>query len=258
MTRVVGLVPAAGQAKRIAPLPGSKELLPVGFHRVVVNGQVRVHPKVVSHYLLEAMARAGARNVYMVISKEKTDLMRYYGDGADLGISIAYLIIGHMGGMPYTLNQARPWLSDETVIFGMPDTIFSPPDAFAHLLARHAETRADLTLGLFPTEKHQRFGMVAVDTEDRVVRVVDKPAQTDLKFMWGIACWSPRFTQFMGEFLPNPSSGEREVVLGDIFQAAADAHYDVRAVRFVDGDYVDVGTPEDLALAIQRLARLPQ
>ncbi len=258
MNRVVGLVPAAGQAKRIAPLPGSKELLPVGFHRTVVNGQVRVHPKVVSHYLLEAMARAGARKVYVVIGKEKTDLMRYYGDGADLGISLAYLVIGHMGGMPYTLNQARPWLSDETVIFGMPDTIFSPSDAFSQLLDRHAESRADLTLGLFPTDKHRRFGMVAVDEQDRVVRVVDKPAQTDLKFMWGIACWSPRFTQFMGDYLPNPPSGGREIVLGDIFQAAVDAQFNVRAVRFVDGDYIDIGTPEDLSSAIQRFSQLPQ
>ncbi len=258
MRQVVGLVPAAGQAKRIAPLPGSKELLPIGFHQSMVNGEIRVRPKVVSHYLLEAMACAGACNVYMIISKEKTDLMRYYGDGADLGLSIAYLVIDHMGGMPYTLNQARPWLSDETVIFGMPDTIFSPPDAFAQLLARHGDTCADLTLGLFPTEKHRRFGMVAVDSEDRVVRVVDKPARTDLKYMWGIACWSPRFTQFMDEYLPKPPSGEREIVLGDIFQAAVDAQFNVRAVRFVEGDYVDVGTPEDLSSAIQRFARFPQ
>ncbi len=50
---VVGLVPAAGEAKRLGKLPCSKELFPVGFHRVGDGGQV--NPKVVSQYLLEKM-----------------------------------------------------------------------------------------------------------------------------------------------------------------------------------------------------------
>ena len=49
--QVVGLVPAAGSGKRIAPLPCSKELFPIGFQRSEGNSEPRA--KVVSHYLLE-------------------------------------------------------------------------------------------------------------------------------------------------------------------------------------------------------------
>lgn len=253
MLQVVGLIPAAGQAKRLGSLPGSKELFPVGFHTVVVKGRSQLRPKVVSHYLLEAMARGGAAHVYIILSKEKIDILRYYGDGSEFGVSIAYLVIDHLGGMPYTLNQARPWLDGETVLFGMPDTVFSPPDVFVRLLKSHASAQNDLTIGLFPTDKPHRFGMVEVGSDNRVLHVIDKPAQTDLKFMWGIACWSPRFTSFMDEYLrQTPPRADREVVLGDVFQAAVNAGLAVRAHRFEDGEYIDIGTPEDLQTAVRR------
>ena len=42
---LIGLIPAAGKATRIAPLPGSKELFPVGFTETLVNGQPRRYPR---------------------------------------------------------------------------------------------------------------------------------------------------------------------------------------------------------------------
>ena len=53
---VIGLLPAGGQAKRIAPLPFSKELYPIGFRRLDEDDNLRT--KVVSHYLLEKMRLA--------------------------------------------------------------------------------------------------------------------------------------------------------------------------------------------------------
>jgi len=252
MPKVIGIIPAAGQAKRLAGLPVCKELLPVGFRNTRVNNSLSVCPKVVSHYLLQAMISAAASRVYIILTKEKLDLLRYYGDGSEFGVPIAYILIEHLAGMPYTINQAHPWLNDETVIFGMPDTIFTPSDVFARLLNRHWSAQNDLTLGLFPTDKPQRFGMVEVGAADRVVRVVDKPAQTELKWMWGIACWSPRFTRFLDEYLPTPDLSRHEVVLGDVFQAAVEDHLIVRAMRFDDGEYIDIGTPEDLQNVVQR------
>ena len=57
--KLIGLVPAAGRATRIQPLPCSKELLPVGFQATGrLDDDQALRPKVVSHYLLESMFRA--------------------------------------------------------------------------------------------------------------------------------------------------------------------------------------------------------
>jgi glucose-1-phosphate thymidylyltransferase len=63
MAEIVGIVPAAGQATRISPLPCSKELYPIALRR----GQSGARPKVVSHYLFEHMRQAGIRKAYVIL-----------------------------------------------------------------------------------------------------------------------------------------------------------------------------------------------
>ena len=69
---VIGLLPAGGEAKRIAPLPCSKELFPIGFRPVGEQGELR--PKVACHYLLEKMSLAGIGKVYIILRKGKWDI----------------------------------------------------------------------------------------------------------------------------------------------------------------------------------------
>src|SRR5207245_3817922 len=74
--RMIGIIPAAGAAQRIQPLGCSKELLPVGSR--LVDGLER--PKAVSEYLVERMIAAGAEQICIVISAEKTDFVRYFAE----------------------------------------------------------------------------------------------------------------------------------------------------------------------------------
>lgn len=252
---LIGLIPAAGKGTRIAPLPGSKELFPVGFADGLVDGQPRRYPKVVSQFLVENMVQAGARRIFFILSEGKWDLLKYFGDGRRLGAHIAYLMVEQMVGMPYTLNMAYPWIQGATVVFGMPDTIFTPPDTFSRLLERQRQTDADLTLGLYQTGQPWRFGMVDFEPDGRVVGCVDKPAQTGLRYLWGNACWGPRFTEFLNQGLTQRLAGAappRELVLGDFFHAAAEAGLLVQSVRFDDGQYVDIGSPAELEQTIRR------
>jgi glucose-1-phosphate thymidylyltransferase len=249
MTSLVGLVPAAGMARRLAPLPCSKELFPAGGGEISLDGHTRVHPKPVSLYLLERLALAGAQRIFLILSRDKWDIMRYYGSGDKFGLQISYLVQENQGGMPDALNQAAPWLQNETVLFGMPDTIFYPQDAYIQLLKNHQKFNADITLGLFPTEKPERFGMVAFTPDLDMQYTIDKPIETELKYMWGIGCWGSGFTHFMANYLhemagkPNPVS---EVVLAQIFQAALESGLKVKVLPFSGGSYIDIGTPEDL------------
>ncbi len=253
MNQLVGVIPAAGQGKRTAFLPCSKEIFAIGFMDVVVEGQVQRQPKAVGLYLLERMVIAGADRILIVSNRDKTDILRYFGGGSNWGVQIAYLVQENAWGMPYALDLAYPWLRDETVLFGMPDTIFEPFDAFQQLLAEHQREVADLTLGLFPTDKPERFGMVSFDGS-RMLYTVDKPAQTDLTHMWGIACWETSFARFMHEYLEQQAPPAREIVLGDVFQAALETSLVIRVLPFANGEYIDIGTPEGLAHAIRRFS----
>src|SRR6266702_4579627 len=84
---MIGIIPAAGAGLRIQPLGCSKELLPVGSREI--SGVER--PKAVSEYLVERMIAAGAKQICMVISAEKSDIVRYYAE-RDYAAEIFYVV----------------------------------------------------------------------------------------------------------------------------------------------------------------------
>jgi glucose-1-phosphate thymidylyltransferase len=256
MSELVGLIPAAGLAKRLAPLPGSKEMFPVGFKASTYDGHTGPCPKPVSEYILERMRDAGAQRVYIVLSHAKWDVIRYYGNGDPVGAHLAYLYVDQSPGMPYTLNQAHPWLTgrDATVLFGMPDTIFWPYDAFGQLLSSYRRLQADLVLGVFPTDQPERFSVVDLDEQGRVRSVMDKPKGSTLRNTWGIACWGGAFTELLNCSLIDARPSGREIVLAEVFQRAVDEGLAVYGQYFEGGTYIDIGVAEDLYNAVCRFA----
>jgi glucose-1-phosphate thymidylyltransferase len=261
---IIGLLPAGGQATRIAPLPLSKELYPIGFQSVASGQSVR--PKVVSQYLLERLQQAGITQAYFILRPGKWDIPAYFGDGSALDMHLGYLIMGLPYGVPYTLDQAYPFVQNAIVALGFPDILFWPEAAFSQLLQHQAQTQADVVLGLFPTDQPQKAGMVDFDADGRVHLIIEKPSQTDLRYMWAIAVWNPTFTQFLHDHLiavdavktqiPEPERSPRELAIGDVIQAGITAGLRVEAEVFATGVYLDIGTPENLVKAVQTYAHL--
>jgi len=249
--KLVGLIPAAGLGERISPLPGSKELYPVGF-QAMKNGN-GARPKVIAHYLLEKMKTAGITESYIVLRKGKWDIASYFGDGAMLGMHLAYLIMNLPYGAPYTVDQAYPFVKDAIIALGFPDIYFEENDAFSRLLSKQAESDADVVLGLFPGDHPRTMDMVAYDNSGRVSRVDVKPGETDLHHTWGLVVWTPRFTQVMHEFLIEhcarikvAASSPLELYLGHVIQAAIEEGLRVDAVVISDTPFIDIGIPENL------------
>jgi len=254
MEDLIGLIPAAGRANRLAPLSCSKEIFPLGMMKSKTGKSVKYHPKPVGLYLIERMMIAGVKRTYIILSREKWDIAHYFGNGSSFGLPIAYLIQENLIGMPDALNIAYPWVRSATILFGMPDTIFHPSEAFKIILDNHQKTNADLTLGLFPTEKPKKFGMVSFDHENNFTYTIDKPSQTDLKFMWGIGCWEPSFTQLLNNRLSKINEYQEEIVLGDIFQDAVESGLSVKVIPFQKGEFIDIGSLDDLADMIQHFS----
>ena len=245
-----GLIPAAGRAVRLGPLPCSKELLPIGF-RETPSGRA---PKVAGHYLLERFRAAGVRRIFMVLLESKWDVSRYFGTGEMADVDLAYLSIPGSRSVPETLDRAFPFVENAIVALGFPDVIFQPIDAYARLIERQAATGADLVLGLFPTERCQTTDMVELAPDGRVVRVEIRPARTTLRYNWLIAVWGPAFTRFLRETVRVAPAVEGEFQIGAVVVGALEAGLHVEGIEFPGGSYRDIGTPDQLAAAIREHA----
>lgn len=255
---MIGLLPAGGQATRISPLPCSKELYPIGFRRFT-DGDGNPRPKVVSHYLLEKMRFAGIQKAYFVLRTGKWDIPAYFGDGAglelNLDMDLGYLIMRLPFGVPYTLDQAYPFVRNAIVALGFPDILFHPEDMFKRLLAHLSLSKADVVLGVFPFENAHKGGMVDFDAEGRVHQVIEKPVQSNLNHSWCTAVWTPTFTEFMHQYLITSTHEDTfkspELPMGNVIQAAIENGLHVKAEVFEDETYLDIGTPEDLVRAVR-------
>src|SRR5690242_10250918 len=131
---MIGIVPAAGIGTRIQPLGYSKELLPVGSR--VINGVER--PKAVAEYLVERMIAAGAEQICIVISAEKSDIVRYFAERS-YAAQIFYVVQQQPQGLCDALFRAEPFARHhDKVLIGLPDTIWFPENAFNATLAESA------------------------------------------------------------------------------------------------------------------------
>ncbi|WP_206070004.1 sugar phosphate nucleotidyltransferase [Nodosilinea sp. P-1105] len=264
--RIVGLVPAAGQGSRISPLPMSKELFPLGFRTVA--DKVGPRPKVACHYLLDAMQQGGAQEAFLILRPGKWDIPEFLGDGSDLGLRLAYLTVHVPFGVPFSLNQAYPFLQGAVVVMGFPDILIQPRDAYQRLVRRLHQGQGDVVLGLFPTDQPDKVGVVDFDqTSGKVVGIYEKSNLTHLPYMWAIAAWRPSFSEFLHRFVMDRQRqliGDRaphgltalppytETPIGDVIHAALEAGLQVEAEPFPQGTYLDIGTPDNLITAIQQ------
>ena len=241
--RVIGLVPAAGNASRIAPIHCSKEIYPV------TQGDGRSKP--IALYLLNHFKRAGAVKNYFVIRRGKWDIPVYFCSKHEESYNNAYIVTEATRGVPFTIDKAYAFLQDSIVLFGFPDIVFSPENAFQLLLKKQQETGADLVLGLFNADNPQKMDMVQFNEDAEVCDVKIKPSQTKLRKTWIIALWTPVFSSFLHRSVTAISreKNTKEVQLGDIFRVAIRNQMKICYVDFEGGRYLDIGTPDDLAKA---------
>lgn len=230
---MIGIIPAAGAGQRIQPLGCSKELLPVGSRTV---GGVR-RPKAVSEYLVERMISAGATRICMVISADKSDIVRYYAE-REHAAEIFYTVQKRPSGLCDALFRAEPFVrEEEPVLIGLPDTIWFPENAYRPAL----DEQAEVALVLFPVLNPSAFDAVVCDQFGYVQTVEVKREDAQSHWVWGAVTASGRAFRAL-KHLWDARHREDEY-LGYLLNAYIAAGNPVRGI-FAGEHYMDVGTIE--------------
>jgi glucose-1-phosphate thymidylyltransferase len=231
----VALLPAAGAAARVGG--GPKELVPVVLEPAA-GGLV---PVPALAHAVGTCARAGIDRAVIVVSPARLESVRWLGDGAALGVAVAWVVQPEPLGLTDAVLRGLAWTGGERVALVLPDTLHAPADALARVLAEGG----DVTLGVFPTDHPEELGPVAIG-DGRVTAVLEKPTGPCPANTWGLMALSPRFQAWLADRVArSPDLGR--VSIGLHADAALRAGLDVRAVVFPDGRYRDLGTPRSLA-----------
>jgi glucose-1-phosphate thymidylyltransferase len=237
---LIGLIPAAGKGVRLG-LPYPKELYPV----IRDN-----HYKPISQFIVDNLTNAGLKHVVFVVNETKHQLMGYFGSGQRFNCHISYVVQevvegktkSTSPGLAHALDSAYHLTKGKTVFFGMADTLMQPGDVFGRAY-RDASPDDDLILVLFTTTRPEKFGMVRMDGENRILEIVDKPAKTELSEMWGCIIWRPGFTEYLHKCVFEEGVSDFAKILNDAIAQGMK----LRGVHMKDGTYIDLGTYEEIA-----------
>lgn len=244
-------MPAAGLANRISPLPCSKEVFPLGWGRPATGEEFR--PTAAGSFLLRKLFNAGVKKAFFIIRKGKWDIPQYFGNGSNMGMDLGYLIMGDPFGVPFTLDQAFPFVVDKMVAFGFPDILYPEEQTYLQLLECQASSGADLVLGLFPVGQHLKADRVYRESNGDIRAVLPASQKLECKYTWGIAVWTPSFSRFMHQLI-NRVRGEAgrrsEWSINEVINEGIQSGLKVQGIHVSQRPFLDIGTPEGLAQAL--------
>ena len=250
---LVGLIPAAGHARRLALANGSKELLPVP------NGHCPDEQQPVTAGLLQQMLSARCARVFCITRAEKADIAQAFGSGARYHLPIAYLMIEDSWGPPFTLASAFKFAPGAGFAFGFPDIMVDPPDAMGHLASKLRSGKADVVMATFPARAGQGVDMADGDNDGPVTAIVPKeesPTWPADGKTWLLAVWRPSFTAFFEQALEGfreqmstQPTAVQDLPTGKIFAQAIKAGLTIESVHFPHGRFLDIGAPDRLTSA---------
>lgn len=208
----------------------------------VEDGKER--PRAVSEYLVERMIQGGANKLCFVISPGKTDILEYYGSRL-WGADIAYVVQPRAGGLCDAVFRALPLIhDDESVMIGLPDTLWAPADGFLKL---PDELLAFL---LFPVQRPELFDAVVTDGDGWVEEIEVKRAGARSNWIWGAIKMPGSVFRELHALWCRPERGDE--YLGTLVNAWMAGGGRALGVKAGQG-YVDVGTLDGYRSAIRLL-----
>lgn len=191
-------------------------------------------------WIILGLVGDGIRDIYVSVNYLAEQIEDHLGDGSRLGCSIRYLRedperpLGTAGSLTL-LRAERPDLAHPVLV--MNGDLMVQFDA-GDLLATHRRTKATVTMATRSYQHEVPFGVVESDG-GRVTGVAEKPT---LSFDINAAVYAvePRALAWLPEGRPSGMPGLVETCL---------ARGEVVTAWPISSDWIDVGTPKDLARA---------
>lgn len=183
MTERKGIILAGGSGTRLYPvtLGVSKQLLPI-------------YDKPMIYYPLSVLMLAGIRDIAMITTPaDQSQFQRVLGDGSQFGISLTYIVQPSPDGLAQAFILAEDFLNDAPAALVLGDNLF-----FGHglpdLMQEADRKTAGATVFGYQVADPERYGVVDVDADGTVHRIIEKPevppsnyAVTGLYFVDGTA-----------------------------------------------------------------------
>jgi glucose-1-phosphate thymidylyltransferase len=225
---VKGVILAGGKGTRLHPLTRitNKHLLPI-YDRPMVT------------YAIEALVSAGVSELMLVTGGTHAgEFFRLLGDGHAFGIDrLFYAYQEEEGGIAEALGLAERFVGRDRVVVMLADNVFERSLRGAIENFRRQERGARIVLARLPDPEHLRHLGVAELDGDRVVGIVEKPAEPPSELaVTGVYFYDDAVWDYLPSLEPS-ARGELEITdVNNWYVAQGSMQYDV-----LEGFWGDAG-----------------
>lgn len=220
-----GVILAAGKGSRLFPVTHHipKPLLPLA-NRMTLE------------YAFDQLKQMGVSEVCVVVGENAPIVKAALGDGREFGVSLSYVTQTEPKGLAHAVGFAQEFVGGDSFVLYLGDAIYDR--SLAEFARQFAESGCDNLNLVKSVEDPRRFGVATLEG-DRIVRLVEKPAEPESNFaMAGMYIFGPAiWDSLVG--LPPSARGEYEIT--DAIQRLIDTGKDVRAGIY-RGEWFDTGT----------------
>jgi len=223
---------AGGRGTRLRPFTTifPKPLMPVGEMPVL-------------EILLRQLRSHGVTDVTLMTGHLAYLLEGYFGDGANLGLSIEYLHESEPLGTAGPLHGLQGRLRDD--FFVMNGDLLTDLD-FSGLMRRHKEDECEVTVGVYSRAEKIELGILRIDDHERVVGYEEKPTVL-YDVSMGIYAMSPQIL---------PRIPARYYDMPNLILDVLSSGRPVSCWRH-GGRWLDIGRPDDYENANELIRREP-
>jgi glucose-1-phosphate thymidylyltransferase len=225
-----GLILAGGFGTRLRPLTytGAKQLIPVANKPIIFYG-------------IEALVKAGVKEIGIVVGETAPEVMRVVGNGDRFGAQIEYIPQEAPLGLAHAIKISKNFLGNEPFIMYLGDNLLK--EGLADLIKKFQTLGPEALILLTEVLNPQDFGVAVVDETGRVRKLVEKPKEAPSNLaLVGVYIFHPRIFLAIDNIKP---SGRNELEITDAIQWLLDNNYKVESCM-VKGWWKDTGKPEDI------------
>jgi UDP-N-acetylglucosamine diphosphorylase/glucosamine-1-phosphate N-acetyltransferase len=224
---------AAGEGVRLLPITATRPK-----HLIKVGG------KPILQFCLEAIKNAGITETIIVTHYMGDAIRQYFGDGEKLGSHISYVEQRAVLGTGNAAGVAESYV-DEDFILVYGDLLFGQ-DAVKNVLQSYKHGKTAAVMGVVPVDKPENYGIIELDEQKKVKRIVEKPVTGKVPSNLANAGVYVFSDEIFGKIKQTRASVRGEWELTDAVTLLASEGKMVLAAELSKDDWFDVGRPWDL------------
>jgi len=182
------VIMAGGFGTRLRPLTNNipKPMVPI------VNVPMLEH-------VITLLKKHGITDFVMLLYYQPEIIRRYFDDGSKFGVSIKYILPDKDYGTAGAVKLSEQHILDKfLVISGDVLTDFNLTELYKY----HEEKKSAATISLYSSENPLQYGIVLTNSEDRIVRFLEKPSSSEVfsdTINTGIYCFNKEIFSFIPE-----------------------------------------------------------